>query len=112
MQRRLYYLTIDDANRCRFEGLAVAERLDGEAVEPRDLAWLEREQAEVVLDWDYLPSDDRSRLLNGSAVQVVGIHGYNLSESVASFLPRRGIVVSRHLDQMFVAAVAQRNRAA
>jgi hypothetical protein len=43
---------------------------------------------------------------------LVGVHGYQFSDSVARFLLRRGVLVSRHLDQAFVAALARRFRAA
>jgi hypothetical protein len=110
--KKLYYLTTDPVNASAAEGLAFAEELDLETAEPRDLPRLEREGGEVVLDWDFLPPEVRSHLLNGSAVQLVGVHGFQVGDSVASFLPPRGIVVSRHLDRAFVAALARRARAA
>src|SRR5260370_29242832 len=109
---KLYYLTADGMNANTAEALASAERINLEPAEPRDLPRLEREEAEVVLDCDYLPPEDRDHLLNGSAVQVVGVHGFQVADSVASFLPRQGVVVSRHLDQALVAAPAGPSRAA
>jgi hypothetical protein len=109
---KLYYLTIDLLNARTAEELAFAAGIDLEPAEPRDLPRLEKHQAEVILDWDYLPPEDRSYLLNGCAVQLVGVHGYNIADSVASFLPQRGIVVSRYLDEAFFTALADRARAA
>jgi hypothetical protein len=110
--KKLYYLTTDDVNATTAQSLASGLGIDLEPAEPRDLPRLMGEDAEVVLDWDHLPPDDRSGLLNGSAVRLVGVHGYNIGDSVASFLPLRGVVVSRHLDQAFVAALARRATAA
>jgi hypothetical protein len=110
--KRLYYLTTDESNACTALSLAAAVGIDLEAVGPRDLPRLEREEAEVLLDWDFVPPDERSHLLNGSAARVVGVHGFQVSDSVASFLPLRGIVVSRHLDRAFVATLAGRGSAA
>jgi hypothetical protein len=112
MMTKLYYLTTDDVNGTAAQDLATALGIDLEAAEPRDVARLKGEGAEVVLDWDHLPPEDRSSLLNGFAVRVVGVHGYNIADSVASFLPLRGVVVSRHLDLAFVAALARRVTAA
>jgi hypothetical protein len=109
---KLYYLTTDPLNGRTAEGLASVEGIQLEIAEPRDLPRLERERAEVVLDWDFIPPEDHSYLLNGCAVQLVGVHGYKVGDSVASFLPQRGVVVSRHLDQAFVAALARRASAA
>jgi hypothetical protein len=112
MTKKLYYLTTDPVNAFRAKGLAADENIDLELAEPRDLPCLEQAAANVVLDWDYLPREHCDHLLNGPAVRVVGVHSYDLSDSVASFLARRGIVVSRHLDQAFVAALVERSRAA
>jgi hypothetical protein len=86
--------------------------LELEVAEPRDLTRLEREQASVIIDSDSLPADLQSYLSNGTAVRVVAIHGYNLSDSVASFLPRRGIDYGRRLDEQFFRELAEGSSAA
>jgi len=43
---------------------------------------------------------------------VIGVHGHNIPDSVASFLPLRGIIVATVLDHAFIAALAERSRAA
>jgi hypothetical protein len=109
---KFYYLTTDAVNADTALGLAPAEGIDLEIAEPRDLPRLEGEGAEVILDWDFVPAEDRSRLLDGSAARLAGVHGYHLSDSVASFLLCRGTLVSRHLDRAFVATLAGPSRAA
>ena len=111
MNTKLYYLTTDAENADDAQRLAADEGIDLEVAEPRDLLRLEREGAGVVLDWDSVPHEYRSPLLDGSA-RLVAVHGYQLSDSVTSFLPRRGTLVSRHLDRAFVAALAGRPSAA
>jgi hypothetical protein len=110
----LAYLTTDPSNAATFEELAATHQLDLDIVEPRDLPRLEREQAALVLDWDVLPPDYQARLLNSAAIDVVAIHSYNLDDGLASFLPARGILCGRRLDEHFVQAltVAARARAA
>jgi hypothetical protein len=110
--KTLYYLTTDEVNASTARALASALGIDLETAEPRDLPRLAGEHAEVVLDWDFLAPEDRSSLLNGCAVRVVGVHGYNVGDSVTGFLPLRGVLVSRHLDRDFLAALSTRARAA
>ena len=97
---RLHYVTIDAVNASWAEELAARAAVPLEVVEPRDLPRLEEQQAHLVLDWDHLPDDERVKLLNGTA-KVVAVHGYNLSESLTRFLPRRGIHCSPRLDDSF-----------
>ena len=110
----LAYLTTDPCNAAAIETLAAKEQLALEIVEPRDLPRLEREHADIVLDYDFLPPDDRARLLDSDAVRVVALHGYNLDDGLANFLPRRGVLCRRRLDDRFVQALtaAARSRAA
>jgi hypothetical protein len=110
--RRYHYLTTDSGNAATAEALAVRRGLELEIVEPRDLPRMEREQANVIIDSDFLPADLQSYLINGMEVQVVAIHGYNLSDSVASFLPRRGIVCGRRLDEQFFRELVESSSAA
>lgn len=112
MNEMLYYVTTDETNASSALGLASAAGIHLEPAEPRDLPLLEREAARVVLDWDYLPADLRARLLNGTACRLAGVHGYQVGDSVGGFLAVRGIVVSRHLDEAFVAALADSASAA
>jgi hypothetical protein len=112
MRKQLYYLTTDEANASMAEPLVFAEGIHLEPADPRDLPRLRRKAAAVVLDWDHVPPETRAHLLNGFAGHLVGLHGYQISDSVAGFLPQRGIVVSRRLDQAFVAALAGPARAA
>jgi hypothetical protein len=83
--------------------------VDLEVVEPRVLPRLEREPIDLVVDQDFMPEDDRARLLNGTAVNVVAIHGYSLSDSLASFVARRGIVCGPQLDQHFMQALTEKD---
>lgn len=107
----LGYLTTDPVNAADALALADACGLPLEIVEPRDLPRLEREQAALVLDWDYL-DDDRAKALTCPAVRIAGAHGYNIADSVAAFLGRRGAVCGRRLDFPFLAALADRAVAA
>jgi hypothetical protein len=108
----LHYLTTDPVNGCTAATLAAQYDLDLEVVEPRDLPRLERERADVILDWDALSQDYQTMLLNGTAVNIVAIHSYNLSDGLASFLPRRGIVCGRRLDEQFFEDLCDDLRAA
>lgn len=108
----LGYLTTDPVHGATAEALAAQHGLDLRVVEPRDLPRLEDEQIGLVVDWDFIPEEDRANLLNGTALKIVGIHGYGLSESLASFLPRRGILCSPRLDQHFMQALTGRGNAA
>lgn len=108
MPKPLHYLTTDPVNANAAEALAAGLPL--EAAEPRDLPRLRRPGALVILDWDHLPADSRAALLD--AVEVLGVHGYNLSDSVTRFLAARGVVVGRRLDEPFVTALARLHRAA
>ena len=81
--------------------------MDLEVVEPRDLPRLQREKADLVVDWDFLPEDHQAKLLNGTPVKVVAVHGFNLGESLSSFLPPREILFTRHLDDHLFRALAE-----
>lgn len=105
------YLTIDATNAATAQELADRHAVPLNVAEPRDLSRLEREEARIVLDWDFLP-DYRAKLLNGSAAKVVALHGFQIPDSVASFLPRRGIIVSRRLDDYLFQALAGLAKAA
>ena len=110
--RLLGYLTTDPCNAAAAEALAAQHGMDLRIVEPRDLPRLEREPIDLVVDWDFTPVDARAQLLNGTAVNVVAVHGHGVSDSLASFLPRRGIVRSPRLDQHFLKALSGRDDAA
>jgi len=110
--RLLGYLTTDPVNATTAEALAAQHGVDLQIVEPRDLPRLEAERIDLVLDWDFIPEDYRAKLLNGTAVNVVAIHGYGLSDSLASFLPRRGILCGPRLDQHFLQALTGKDNAA
>jgi hypothetical protein len=103
----LYYLTTDPVNAQEAEGLASAEGIELRWAEPRDLPRLERERAGVILDWDHLPPEDRSHLLNGRTVQLVGVHGRNLGDRLPRFLPHARVAVSRRFDTRFLAKLAR-----
>ena len=45
-------------------------------------------------------------------VHVVAIHGHNLGDGLAGFLPRRGILCSAHLDRHLFQGLAGDGRAA
>lgn len=108
----LHYLTSDALNAETAEALAHRHGFTLEVVDPRDLPRLAHDQSALIVDWDYLTEDDRAKLLN-RALNVVAIHGFNLSDSLASFLPRsQGIICSRRLDDHLFAALAHTARAA
>jgi hypothetical protein len=110
--RLLGYLTTDPVNAATAETLAARLGIALQIIEPRDLPWLECEPIDLVVDWDFIPEDYRARLLNGMAVNIVAIHGYGLSDSLASFLPRCGIFCGRRLDQQLMEALTGREDAA
>ena len=89
---KFHYLTIDQVNAVTAEELADEHGVPLELVEPRDLPRLENENTRLIVDWDFLPDDYRDRVLTSPALHVVAIHGYNVPDSVAAFLPRRGIL--------------------
>jgi hypothetical protein len=101
-----HYITTD------FVNAATAEKLGLEVAETRDLPRLEREGAAVALDWDHLPHDCRTYLLDAESIRVVGVHGYDLSEPLTALLPLCGVRVSRYLDLAFVAGLPGKGRAA
>ncbi len=112
LTKPLHYLTLDPVNALDAAALAAGYGLDLEIVEPRDLPRLGRERAALVVDWDFLPEDDRAALLKDSGVQVVAVHGYNLDDGVARFLPRRGIRCGKRLDRRLFQGLADDGRAA
>jgi hypothetical protein len=110
--RLLGYITTDPVNATTAEALAAQHGVDFQIVEPRDLPRLEREPIDLVVDWDFIPEDYRARLLNSTALKVAAIHGYGISDSLASFLARRGIICSPRLDQHFFQALTGKDNAA
>ena len=104
--KTLGYLTTHSVNAGGAAALAAMHGVDLEIVEPRDLVRLERERAELIVDWESMPDDYRAKLLNGTEVKIVAIHGYNLAEDIAGFLSRRGIICSRRLHHHLFRAVA------
>jgi hypothetical protein len=108
----LAYLTTDPTNAAAAKLLAANHGVDLEVIEPRDLDRLDREPKALILDWDYLPEDYRAGLLDGSGANVVAIHGYNVGDGPASFLPRRGILHTPRLDaHLFWLLIAGENAA-
>jgi len=108
----LSYLTTDPTNAEWAKTLAARWGIDLEEADPRDVVRLEREQAQVILDWDHLEGmPKREHFLNGSPVKVVAVHGHNLP-SWADFLARRGIIVTSQLDDALFAAITARRKAA
>ena len=108
----LGYLTTDPCNATTAEALAAQHGVNLQIVEPRELPRLECEPIDRVVDWDFIPEDYRTKLLNGAALNIVAIHGYGLSDSLASFLPRRGIICGHRLDQHFLRALTGKDNAA
>src|SRR5262249_36889811 len=80
--RLLGYLTSAPCNAAAAEALAAAHDMAVRIVEPRDLPRLEREPIDLVVDWDFSPADSRAKVLNGTAVNVVAVHGYGVSDSL------------------------------
>jgi hypothetical protein len=105
LPKLLGYLTTNPQHAATAEALATQHGFDLEIVEPRELLRLEHEHADLVLDWDFLPEEYQKHLLNGTTVNIVAIHGYNLSDSLAAFLPRRGILCARRLDEQLFQAL-------
>jgi hypothetical protein len=91
-------MTTDSVNAETAEKLAAQCGFDLEIVEPRDLTRMEREQAPVVVDWDFVPGEQHARILSGAAGRILGVHGYNLGEDLTRFLPRRRIAYRPKLD--------------
>ena len=112
MSNITYYLTTDDVNAAASMDLADRHGLTLEIAEPRDLPRLEAERADLVVDWDYIPADYRAKLLNGTAVNVLAVHGYDLDDYLGAFLARRGILCGRLLDDHLFRALAPRTGAA
>jgi hypothetical protein len=83
-----------------------------EVVGPRDLSRLEREQVELILDWNFIPEEERQSLLKSTSVNVLGVHGFSFSEALAGFLSRRGSVCSTRLDKCFFDALDATSNAA
>jgi hypothetical protein len=104
--KTLGYLTAHSVNADMATALAARHGVELEIVEPRDLLGLEREWPELIVDWDSMPDDYRAKLLNGTEVKIVAIHGYNVDEGSAGFWPWPGIVCSRRLDHHLFRAVA------
>jgi len=95
-----HYLSTDPVNIAAAEELAAARGLDLdllELAEPRDMPRIEKQNALLIVDWDHIPPDYRDRVLDSPALRVVAIHGYGVSDSVARFLPRRGILYFKRL---------------
>jgi hypothetical protein len=107
----LKYLTTDECNAANAQALAERHDLPLEVIDPRDIAQLQLGKAYVVLDFDFLQVELREDLLNGSPVKVVAVHGYQLP-AWASFLARRGIVVSSRLDDQLFLCLARMASAA
>ncbi len=93
-----HHLTVDPLNAATAEVLAAERGVWLEPAQPRDVLRLEKENALLIVDWDYLPKDDRDRVLASSALRVVAIHGFTLADSVVSFLRRRGVLCFKKLD--------------
>jgi hypothetical protein len=104
--KTLGYLTTHSVNAGTAAALAVDHGVDLEIVEPRDLLRLERERVELIVDWESMPDDYRAKLRNGTEVKIVAIHGYNLDQGIAGFLPWPGIICTRRLDHHLFQAVA------
>jgi hypothetical protein len=88
----MHYLTVDQLNAATAEQLADDRGVSLEPAEPRDIPQLEKQNARIILDWDFIPPDYRDRVLASSTLRVVAIHGFNVPDSVAAFLQRRGIL--------------------
>jgi len=103
--RVLGYMTTDPVNANTAQALAARHGLDLQVVEPRDLPRLKGERMDLVIDWDFIPEDCRAILRKNTAVNIVAIHGYDLDDSLALFLPLRGILFSPRLDQQLMKAL-------
>jgi hypothetical protein len=108
---KLFYLTIDNLNAATAEALAAEHGFPLEVIEPRDLPGL-GEGAAVILDWDYLPEDVRSNLVESVAITLVAVHGHNLGDVLAGFLTKRNIACSSSLDRALFRSLAGTEAAA
>jgi hypothetical protein len=99
------YLTIDQVNGAAAKVMAEQHGVALELAEPRDMPRLEDEGALVILDWDFLPPEHRSRVLESQALRVVAVHSYGLSDSIAGFLSRRGILYFKRLGPEVFAGI-------
>jgi hypothetical protein len=96
--KSLGYLTTHSVNANTAAALAAMHGVDLEIVEPRDLVRLERERVGLIVDWESMPDDYQARLLDGTDVKIVAVHGYNLDEGIGGFSPSEEIICSRRLD--------------
>jgi hypothetical protein len=94
----LHYITIDQLNGETARLLALDHGLELIIAEPGERPRLERQRAAVVVDWDCLPNEARSELLNSARLRIVAVHGYTVSESLKSHFARCQIAYDRQLD--------------
>jgi sugar/nucleoside kinase (ribokinase family) len=90
----LKYLSTDEVNIAHARALADLHGFELEPVEPGDLPSLDG--TGVLLDWHSIPATDRDQVLRRGL--VLAVHGYDLDDGDASFLPERGILVSPRLS--------------
>jgi hypothetical protein len=95
---RYAYLTHDDVNRDLAARLAAGVGVELEPLTMRDDP---RRFDAVLYDLDFLPADDRDRLLaqlsSDRANRPAAVHGYGLSARQRRTLRRRGVTVARRL---------------
>ena len=108
----LAYLTTDLVNASTVESFASQHCIPVQTIEPRDLTKLDFSHFDLILDWDYIPDEIRVWLMRTAELKVVAIHGYGVSDSLAGFLPRRGVFYSPKLTQHFLFAISASKKAA
>jgi hypothetical protein len=112
---RCAYLTLDEVNRDLAGNLAGALGMGLDILSLRDAAPDGQFDA-IVYDLDFLPRDDRERVLARlrarRATEPVAVHSYHLSDRHKSLLRRRGVIVARRLSpQLFALLQAACQRA-
>ncbi len=103
---RIAYLTTDEVNHDLAQRIADA---CGATLEVPALAEpiLEDAYDAVLVDWDYLPAEQRRPIL--AALRAgrwhcrTALHGYHLEDEVRDILGRRGVAIHRRLEPKWLA---------
>lgn len=105
----IFYLSIDPANAAAAAALAKRAGITLRTAEPRDLPALERDFADVVLDWDFIPEDYRDAILIGTRINLIAVHGYGVGDLLATCLPRNGVIYRKRLDRGLFRALMRKS---
>src|SRR5262245_28281304 len=98
-----HYLSVDVVAPSLALRLGGAHRLSLIHIEPRDLSRLPG--GDLIIDADSIEVSLTERLLTDPKWFVRALHGYNVPDRLAGFLPGRGVFVSRRLDERLFRAL-------